>query len=808
MEQIPDAVRTEGDVHHLAEYFTARLCDWPAIRGALHGCLALLSREPPRATLATADAITLMAAMIDGVYVRSLSATDRAIAILVLHVAVQRHGQGLLDAGQDIMEFTIASVDGEKDPRCLMKGFAAVRAVLELYQAQPEPSLHFGRLEDSTEELFDVLSCYFPVSFTPPPNDQHGITRDGIAAELQATLVAFPAFAPLLVPLALEKLSSTVRVAKLDALNLLGAAAEAYGPEPLAQHVPAIWAGVRAELMAPTSEGLLDAQVAALEELAAAAAAALSRCIRAFAAKDGMALSALVLEDTAVEDVLRCTASPGMEPAAFRRSALRTKAGAVMLEALGNAGGAPAHNMAAKVLQPLVVSATEQEQAYMQAVVGPRTAQLCALRLTWAAILTLVRSLAVGLSKDSLDGHADGGIDATLLHSIVEAAAQLISQDDPSTRMMDGSGDEQRFEVWSTDPTASTPLNVVMVRLQTLQAVFTSTATAASVSKDVAGKVLDVLLQGVSSGIDALQEEATAVLSCMASPMGAHSALIVDSALPMLLAAATGVESSSAIQADVALAVVQQLSLASEAILRESVLAMDQAIQLSLPNALVDAMHLEALLRLLSAAMWVAQQGETRGTWSSKTVATELLMVLAQHLLEAVAMLDRSSLPEGSAPVSNRDLLTAVAGFLSITTRNGGQNVQQLGEVAIEIMANASGFEEENAIADLKAAATCGAIIGLDAEVSRTVLANQSQDFLQSQASRTIGEHAAQPFLSKALASLMNKAETGKSVANSKASAAVKIKTPLSCNQVANTHARHAEPSPMQTPVKDPSKPR
>jgi hypothetical protein len=146
------------------------------------------------------------------------------------------------------------AVDGEKDPRCLLLCFDAVRCLLDLYHRQPEESLCHERLEvsegakcrwkgllcvplpqssrcclltrtlcdllpsnspasplqqgsmpsytllpalllpvsllllhyhcclttaaehlllsqEGAEELFEVLACYFPVTFTPPPGD-------------------------------------------------------------------------------------------------------------------------------------------------------------------------------------------------------------------------------------------------------------------------------------------------------------------------------------------------------------------------------------------------------------------------------------------------------------------------------------------------------------------------------------------------------------------------------------------------------------------------------------------------------------
>lgn len=33
-------------------------------------------------------------------------------------------------------------------------------------------------LRDTSEQVFDATACYFPVTFTPPPNDPHNISPD------------------------------------------------------------------------------------------------------------------------------------------------------------------------------------------------------------------------------------------------------------------------------------------------------------------------------------------------------------------------------------------------------------------------------------------------------------------------------------------------------------------------------------------------------------------------------------------------------------------------------------------------------
>ena len=60
------------------------------------------------------------------------------------------------------------------------------------------------------EDLCDVVACYFPITFRLQPNSEHGITRDSLAGALEAAITCTPLFAPYVIPLFQEKLSSSV----------------------------------------------------------------------------------------------------------------------------------------------------------------------------------------------------------------------------------------------------------------------------------------------------------------------------------------------------------------------------------------------------------------------------------------------------------------------------------------------------------------------------------------------------------------------------------------------------------------------
>ena len=71
---------------------------------------------------------------------------------------------------------------------------------------------------DTLAELFDVTACYFPITFTPPPNDPHGITQGQLSAALLSVFTATPLIVVQVVPLLFEKLASSMSSAKSEAI--------------------------------------------------------------------------------------------------------------------------------------------------------------------------------------------------------------------------------------------------------------------------------------------------------------------------------------------------------------------------------------------------------------------------------------------------------------------------------------------------------------------------------------------------------------------------------------------------------------
>lgn len=114
------------------------------MRGALRGCLALLSRRAPPPLASPADqqqqqaapastqlpapsgedAVEMMRACAQHVFVRALAAPDRQLALRLLAAALRSplYGQALVAANLDLLEYAISSGEEREEQMCRAGG--------------------------------------------------------------------------------------------------------------------------------------------------------------------------------------------------------------------------------------------------------------------------------------------------------------------------------------------------------------------------------------------------------------------------------------------------------------------------------------------------------------------------------------------------------------------------------------------------------------------------------------------------------------------------------------------------------------
>ena len=95
---------------------------------------------------------------------------------------------------------------------------------------------------------FDVTSCYFPITFNPPPNDPNGITKEGLVEGLRESMASNVLFAPFCMELLLDKVTSPVNATKAQCFLTLAACTQQYGYRGVADILSRIYISVRVEL--------------------------------------------------------------------------------------------------------------------------------------------------------------------------------------------------------------------------------------------------------------------------------------------------------------------------------------------------------------------------------------------------------------------------------------------------------------------------------------------------------------------------------------------------------------------------------
>lgn len=252
---------TNATLHSLIGFFTDRLADWKALRGALVGCLALMRRKSSAGVVTSTDAKAVAQSFLQNLQVQSLGQHDRKLCFELLECLLECYPNTVAPLGDELIYGICEAIDSEKDPQCLMLTFHIVEVLVQLF---PDPS---GPLASFAADLFEILSCYFPIHFTHPKGEDLDIKRDDLSRALMLAFSSTPVFEPFAIPLLLEKLSSSLQSAKLDSLKYLSSCTLKYGSERIAKHAGAIWLSIKDALYNSLQEPTLSFTLESLDGL-------------------------------------------------------------------------------------------------------------------------------------------------------------------------------------------------------------------------------------------------------------------------------------------------------------------------------------------------------------------------------------------------------------------------------------------------------------------------------------------------------------------------------------------------------------
>ena len=119
---------------------------------------------------------------------------------------------------------------------------------LKLKSLHKSPFQHFT-LEPFEEDVFEAMSCYFPIDFSPPKGSEMFVTKQELVLGLRESLSCSSMFAPLAMPLFLEKLDSDLNSSKIDANYTIIRCVEKYSPTQLKPHLDELWTLLKKEIL-------------------------------------------------------------------------------------------------------------------------------------------------------------------------------------------------------------------------------------------------------------------------------------------------------------------------------------------------------------------------------------------------------------------------------------------------------------------------------------------------------------------------------------------------------------------------------
>jgi hypothetical protein len=249
---------SDQEVGVLFAFYAGRLKDAACLKAVLDGLVAL-SASPHFAAHARA-AVT---AVFKEIQVQTMPQSVRQRVFELMTALLTNYSAALVGMGETFSETVIRQIDGEKDPRCLLLVFRFVPMVAKLFP-----------IARCYEDLFEVVSCYFPITFTQPKNDPIGITQADLLDSLTECLTANPLFATLVLDLVFEKLGSGVDLAKVQGYELLGHSATIFGMPGFGTALSQIYTAVRTEMFQSHDEGIKTVALKALTKVATMVAAA------------------------------------------------------------------------------------------------------------------------------------------------------------------------------------------------------------------------------------------------------------------------------------------------------------------------------------------------------------------------------------------------------------------------------------------------------------------------------------------------------------------------------------------------------
>ncbi|KAJ2632073.1 hypothetical protein H4R22_001533 [Coemansia sp. RSA 1290] len=234
----------------LVQFFCSRLSDSTCVSHILTSIDAL-QRLPSFTNKCSTD---VLRALFKEVHVQSFQHSTRSAAYGLLDQIIRNHPQAVQTMGNDMVLGFAQMLDGEKDPRSLMIAFQIIPKLAELVD-----------IKNNVEDIFEVIFCYFPITFKNREGDPSTISPESLKKALRAAITCSPYFGEMAVKPLVEKTTAASSSVKIDAYETLVAAADAYDAKVFIPEMETLVEQIREDVEMAADDKVVDAALEALE---------------------------------------------------------------------------------------------------------------------------------------------------------------------------------------------------------------------------------------------------------------------------------------------------------------------------------------------------------------------------------------------------------------------------------------------------------------------------------------------------------------------------------------------------------------
>jgi DNA repair/transcription protein MET18/MMS19 len=246
IEHVPANTITKEGVSFLIQFYASRLHDFFSAAPLLEGLICLMTRFASHLQLA--DAMYIFSQMLAEIEPRTMPQAQRMLVFRILHLIVEQYSEAAVALNDDFVAGFISCLEGERDPRCLLTAFTVAEHIGKLLFKVG--SSHCSLAED----LFDILACYFPISFKPPKSGSNAISPDELRVALRSAMCSSVLFCPTAVPFMIEKLTSVRDNSVADVADCLAAMLCSYGSSALSPFLTDLCTSLRDAYLVASSD--------------------------------------------------------------------------------------------------------------------------------------------------------------------------------------------------------------------------------------------------------------------------------------------------------------------------------------------------------------------------------------------------------------------------------------------------------------------------------------------------------------------------------------------------------------------------